>query len=731
MKLVDYLPDVQNSPMAQRMEYNDILNNTLELIQKSANTRDAVREVSRPSSIGLNAGFGAPWYNTEWARRQYLTGQVMEIAKNVQEVRSCIFHIINEVFRRGMVWKPAYASKCSLCGTEYPEDVEQCIHCFGEKKEEGEDKLGSLQGMGNTPDGPNVTPPQQQQMPMGKQVPQLPEKPNVPDLPLQTGNDAEEKRKDTLIKPDVREKNKMMAFLDNCNIWNQSLEEVLRSGWFDINATDDIFIYIEKEYILMEEKNHVRSRPTGIRRLEPGLVEWDLDIDGLPKNNHFMCYVHREETISQKPGECSECGNDLIPVMYRYLYHGVYKYFFESEIIHESKFFHSETYGYSPILTIMSKVLTIRGMDMMLYRYFFERKMPSSLLLVSTDDSEGLKRERANINAEVRKDPAYVPIVAVSTKNGRGRVDMVRLFHTLQEMDYLPVREEIRQRISAMWGVTPVWESGNDSASGLSLQSQQLVVMSRVVESDQRLIQEKILPKILDAFGINGWILELQQPEEKAEVTRISFASQRISAANMLVSMGFTVDLSSSEVGLDDINFKISGSATSMQDQMMGMGGGGATAGGNMGSSMPSPNEQMPMGDGSDLEMPQMPPTPEEKNNNKEDIQKSFNILKQMAGNNILKIADDNSYILYELDDKLHKAIFNKFGEIEEIEKMESPRMHRHEGQWTYHDINIQHNETDSRQNSMDTALWQPELPDNGELNMNEEKDGFNKNIIV
>ena len=115
---------------------------------------------------------------------------------------------------------------------------------------------------------------------------------------------------------------------------------------------------------------------------------------------------------------------------------------------------------------------------------------------------------------------------------------------------------------------------------------------------------------------LNGWILELQQPEEKAEVTRISFAQQRISAANMLVAMGFTVDLNSTEVGLDDINFKVSGSATSMQEQMIGggmpgggdmsMGGGGDMGGG---SSMPSPNEQMPMGDGSDLDMPQMPPT--------------------------------------------------------------------------------------------------------------------------
>ena len=80
-----------------------------------------------------------------------------------------------------------------------------------------------------------------------------------------------------------------------------------------------------------------------------------------------------------------------------------------------------------------------------------------------------------------------------------------------------------------------------------------------------------------------------------------------------------------------------------------------------------------------------------------------------MAGSNILKVSNDNSFILYEIDEQLHKAILNKFGDIEEIEKMESPRMHRHKGQWTYHDINIQHNES-GRQNAMDTVVWQPEL---------------------
>ena len=333
--------------------------------------------------------------------------------------------------------------------------------------------------------------------------------------------------KGKLRKPNPEERDRIGPFIDNCNIWSQSLEEVMRAAWYDINSIDDCFIYIAKEYV-QGERNEIMSKPIEIRRLNPSYIVWDLDQAGLPKNTHFLCYIHREEaTIADEPGHCDVCGNDLIPAMYKYYYHGEERYFFESEVIHESKFLPSETYGYSPILTLINKILTIRGMDLNLYRYFFERRMPASLLMVSTDDAESLKREREHLNSQMRKDPNYIPMVAVSTKQQRGRVDLVKLFHTLQEMEYLNVREEIRDRIAAMWGVTPVWQSAVESSGGMQLQSQQLMVMSRVVESDQRLIKEKIFPKVTEAFGITDWELDLLQPEEKAEATRISLCTTK------------------------------------------------------------------------------------------------------------------------------------------------------------------------------------------------------------
>jgi len=131
-------------------------------------------------------------------------------------------------------------------------------------------------------------------------------------------------------------------------------------------------------------------------------------------------------------------------------------------------------------------------------------------------------------------------------------------------MDYLPVRQEVRERIAAMWGVTPAWQGAPEAFGGLSTQTQQLVVMSRVVEGDQRMFHDKVFPLLLDAFGITDWTLELPTPEEKAEATRISFAQQRVSVASQLNQMGFTVKLKDQGEDMENISFVIEGESVPM-----------------------------------------------------------------------------------------------------------------------------------------------------------------------
>ena len=349
-------------------------------------------------------------------------------------------------------------------------------------------------------------------------------------------------------------------FLTDANVFDQSLEAVLRQFHNDINTVDDGFLYLVKEYY--DDGGTIKSKVKEIRRLNPALVEFDLDQAGLPKNAHFLCPMDRSD-VEDTPGK-SKKGYDRVPAMYKYYHRNQHIYLRDSEIIHVSKFSPSETYGWSPILTVFEKALTLIGMDKNLYRYFFERKMPASMLMVTTDDAESLRKEREHIAAQTRLDPNYIPMVAVSSRNQRGRVDLVRLFHTLQEMDYLPVKEEIRERVGAVWGVTPAWQGAPEAFGGLSTQTQQLVVMSRVVESDQRLFHDKVFPRILRAFGITDFDLVLPTPEEKAEATRISFAQQRIGIASQFAQLGFEIKLKEDDVPLEDAEFVVSGEMAQM-----------------------------------------------------------------------------------------------------------------------------------------------------------------------
>jgi hypothetical protein len=292
----------------------------------------------------------------------------------------------------------------------------------------------------------------------------------------------------------------------------------------------------------------------------------------------------------------------MMPAMYIYRFRGENRYLFDSEVCRASKFELNEIGGFSPILTIFEKALTLIGMDKTAFRYFFERKMPPSMLMVFTDDVEGLRRERERLKMEMQKDPDYIPMLGVSAKAGsRGRVDLVRLFHTLTEMDYMPIKNEIRERIAALWGVTPIWQASVDTIGGMSAQSAQLVVTSRVVESDQAIFEEKIFPFVGDAFGITDWILRLRNPEEKAEATRIQFAQQRISCANMLFQMGFDISLRSEVKTIDDVDFEISGKAQRPEEMGGGAMGGGMP--GAEGANMPPGQEQG--GEGQGGEVPQ------------------------------------------------------------------------------------------------------------------------------
>lgn len=375
--------------------------------------------------------------------------------------------------------------------------------------------------------------------------------------------------------PDPEQTKRFDQFKRRCNIWGQGLEEVLKTMEDDMNITDDAYLFLNKRYAIYQGKTY--AQVDEIRRIHPALVEYDLDKNGLPENSHWLCPFHRDD-VQLAPAKCPECDVELQPATFVWNHRGRRVYLYRDELKHISKFAPSETYGYSALLTIMQKVLTISGMDRFLYRYFFERKAPTGLILTYTDDPQSLEVERNRVEAKMMEDPTYMPWVAVSQRTGRGRTDFVRLFHTLHEMDYLPVRNEIRDRISAMYGVPQLYYNVTEGVGGLSGQTQQIKVFSNVVNSDQRLYNEGIFPVLMEAFNITDWELVLRTPEEKIEAQQLDVVQRRITIATQMQQLNYKVELKPGCENVDTVDFffreKTEEEIQQEQQMMMGAAGG-------------------------------------------------------------------------------------------------------------------------------------------------------------
>ena len=238
-------------------------------------------------------------------------------------------------------------------------------------------------------------------------------------------------------------------------------------------------------------------------------------------------------------------------------------YLTADEVIHWSYFTPSELYGYPPILSIYEKALTLIGMDRYIYDYFYERKVPQGIISTVTDDPRGIESVKSELQARMQQDPHYIPWIAVSAKTGAGKTEFVRFAYTLDELNYLPVRDEIRERISGIYGVSSIWMSSMVGVGGLNAESQQLQVMSRVVEGAQRVFHEQVFPALLNHFGITDWELKLATPEEESELAELEIKQSKATHAQTMAAIGFGV-----EYDQDTDEFIFTGKVPSMEEQM-------------------------------------------------------------------------------------------------------------------------------------------------------------------
>ncbi|SVD62899.1 uncharacterized protein METZ01_LOCUS415753, partial [marine metagenome] len=261
-----------------------------------------------------------------------------------------------------------------------------------------------------------------------------------------------------------------------------------------------------------------------IMRGDPTFMRIVADKRGVRGGRYLICPVHRDRTYpySEEDDRCEECNLDLQDVYFiNTAGSGKTQYYIEGEIVHISKFSPSKLYGRSPVATMWRQAMTLTAMDNFMYLSYQKRRMPRGVLAITTDNIQSTAAFWKGTEEKMERDPHYIPKVGIESATGRGRVEFVRFMDTLDEMQYGAVRDELRMRIAAFYGVSNIFMMDSGKGGGLNNEGLQILVTNRAVEFGQKLYSRDIFPRLFSEMGITDWEMTLYPNEEEDEVTRL------------------------------------------------------------------------------------------------------------------------------------------------------------------------------------------------------------------
>ena len=406
-------------------------------------------------------------------------------------LRTVLSKLSQEVFRRGYYWEKAFEKKCVDCSEEYHHSVDFCKLCDGEVR----------------------------------------------------GPDAQE-----IIYPKwlLRQENSM----------EQSFMNVLQEIENDLNIVDDAFLILIKEYYVNPDSGEIEFyRVKDIMRGDPIFMRIVADKRGVRGGRYKVCPLHRSEV--SYPGQedkCQVCGSEMEDAHYVNMAgSGKTQYYIKGEVIHISKYNPSKLYGKSPVNTMWRQAMTLTAMDNYMYTAYQKRRIPKGIISVTTDNLESMKSFWKSVDEKMERDPHYVPKVGIESSSGRGGVNWVKFMDTLEEMQYIAVRDEIRNRIAAYYGVSAIFMIDNGKSGGLNNEGMQILVTNRAVEFGQKVYTEVLFPRMLKEMNVYDWKLTLYPNEEEDEITRLRRDEMEANLAQRMMMLGYQPELL--EEGKRDIRF--------------------------------------------------------------------------------------------------------------------------------------------------------------------------------
>ena len=374
---------------------------------------------------------------------------------------------------------------------------------------------------------------------------------------------------------------------DGANSVSQSMLEIFREISWDLESFDDEWLIFNRSYRLDGNGDVKDYQLEECFRAPPEKMRYVMDKDsGTFGDEYWACIECREqegeeyipETADQR---CSNCGNETHEV-FAVAVKGPrggepIRYYVRGEFIHRSMYEPSRFYGFSPIVTLWEEARTLEQMDEWYQEAYEQRRAPRGAMAIKTSNSQSARDWNKKQFEKMKSDPNHIPTLMDDGESDGEPIKFITLLESPAEMQHMEMREWMKERISAKWGVTPIFQ-GSPSESGLS-QSMELQVSNRA--SDRlRKVQNEIVDTILRQLGIDGWKVEIAEVEEENEQNEAELQLKHLQKAQQALGMGLEVEWT------EEDRAHVKPGDMEAQEEGEGMGMGGMDGLGELGSDM-------------------------------------------------------------------------------------------------------------------------------------------------
>lgn len=449
-----------------------------------------VEVAGRPSNIIFSMTNQSLWW---------LGYQLMDFYRyNVSIVDTIIMRSVTEIFRYGIDWEPAFARKCTNCGSEYQNNVKVCPYCNSTRL---------------------VRP--------------------------------EEKQKEYFVRPDGT------SFLDEANSNGQTLKDLCRMyAESQYQNNEGAIVAITGDVVDTETKHLEKSYPLEFICVDAKYFRSLYDDTGEQGQIYAFTMDNRREVVmlDKSPDALNATdpqGRTLYPAYWKIGSSpgasGEAWYYTKDEVYENHWFRQSMIYGVPIWMSIEDDILTyyyIEKHNLKKYKYGYVRKI---LVLPGFADNV-IEKVAKGVQDVLAKNDNSMPIVGLPPAppgtSGELRAQTLDL-GTESSSDLIQVKNDIRDRLCAHAGVPNLFVGDVMGSGGLNNESQQITTFDRYL-MDKYDLTDDLLDWILSWFPkITDWKLRVVRPSKADQESKRLL--EQIQVAQGFKNLGFAITYTNGE----------------------------------------------------------------------------------------------------------------------------------------------------------------------------------------